>query len=71
MWNINNGERFETYVLPGKAGAGEIGLNGAAARKVLVGDLVILTTLSWMEEEQARQWTPTIVLLDGQNRPLA
>ncbi|MBI3302589.1 MAG: aspartate 1-decarboxylase [Deltaproteobacteria bacterium] len=71
VWNINNGERFETYVLAGKRGTGEICLNGAAARKVQPGDLVIIAAFGWMEEQRARQWSPQVVMVDARNRLIA
>lgn len=65
--NINNGERFETYVIPGTRGKREIGLNGAAARKGQVGDSVIIISYSSVTDEESRSWQPTAVLLDGDN----
>jgi aspartate 1-decarboxylase len=70
IWNINNGARFETYVLPAPRGSGEICLNGAAARLAQVGDLVIVSNFCLMEEEAARRHTATVVLVDAQNAPL-
>ena len=69
IWNVNNGERFETYVLPSDRGSGEICLNGAAARKVQPGDLIIIATFSWMDEQKALRWSPQIVMVDAKNRP--
>lgn len=66
--NNNNGERFETYIIPGKRGSGIICLNGAAARKVQVGDLIIIMSYSWMEEEEARKFRPVVVFPDENNR---
>lgn len=68
IWNVNNGERFETYALEGEAGSGVICVNGAAARKVAVGDLIIIGAFSWLEEEAARRYEPKLVMVDGQNR---
>jgi aspartate 1-decarboxylase len=65
--NINNGERFETYVIPGKRGEREICLNGAAARKGHVGDSVIIISYTSVPDEQAHAWQPTVVLLDDSN----
>lgn len=59
--NNNNGERLETYVLPGPRGSGEITLNGAAARKVAVGDTIILMTYTWLPLEEAKSFNPTLV----------
>ena len=57
----NNGERFETYVIRGERGSGCICLNGAAARKVLVGDTVIIMSYALMDFEEARSFRPSIV----------
>lgn len=59
--NNNNGERFETYIIKGKRGSGCICLNGAAARKVQVGDVVIIIAYALMDFEEAKSYTPTIV----------
>lgn len=69
VWDVNNGERFETYALEGPAGSGVICVNGAAARKVAPGDLIIIGAFTWLEEEAARRHQPKIVMVDGQNRP--
>lgn len=66
--NVNNGERFETYVIPGESGSGVICLNGAAARKGAVGDLVIIISYSAMSDEEARVHRPTVVHVDSNNR---
>ena len=68
IWDVNNGERFETYVLEGEAESGVICVNGAAARKVAVGDQVIIGAFTWMGEEAARAYKPKLVMVDGQNR---
>ena len=65
--NINNGERFETYVIPGVRGQREICLNGAAARKGHVGDEVIIISYTTLSDEEARSYQPTVVLLDDNN----
>jgi aspartate 1-decarboxylase len=62
--NNNNGERFETYVIPGKRGSGVICLNGAAARKVQPGDIVIIMAFAMMEMEEARTFKPAIIFPD-------
>ena len=59
--NNNNGERFETYVIRGERGSGCICLNGAAARKVLVGDIVIIMSYALMDFEEARTFKPKVV----------
>jgi len=66
--NNNNGERLETYVIPGKKGSGVICLNGAAARLVQPGDVVIIMAYAFMEEKEARMYTPLVVMLDGKNK---
>jgi aspartate 1-decarboxylase len=63
--NNNNGERIETYVIVGPRNSGVICLNGAAARKFLPGDVVIVMAYAWMEEEEARRFRPAIVFPDG------
>lgn len=62
--NNNNGERLETYVIPGPRNSGEITLNGAAARKVSPGDVVILITFAMMEFEEAKIFKPALVFPD-------
>ena len=59
--NNNNGERFETYVIRGERGSGCICLNGAAARKVVVGDIVIIISYALMDFEEARTFKPKVV----------
>ncbi len=59
--NNNNGERLETYAIPGPRGSGEVTLNGAAARKVAVGDVLILITYAWMDIEKAKGFNPSLV----------
>ena len=62
--NNDNGERLETYVIPGPRNSGEITLNGAAARKVAVGDTLILITYAFMDIEQAKVFKPSLVFPD-------
>jgi len=69
--NINNGERFETYVIPGKRGSGEICLNGAAARLGEIGDKVIIISYAICTEEEAHGLTPHVIHVDEMNRPVA
>lgn len=66
--NNNNGARLETYVIPGERGSGTICLNGAAARLVQVGDIVIIISYAHMEFEEAKQHQPTLVFPDDNNR---
>jgi len=68
--NIANGKRFETYVIEGEANSGVIGLNGAAARKGSVGDLIIIIAYGHIEKEKAADFKPAIVHVDKDNRPL-
>ena len=63
--NINNGERFETYVIKGEMGSKEIILNGAAARKVQAGDLVIILSYTWIDTEEYDRYSPAIFIADG------
>jgi aspartate 1-decarboxylase len=62
--NNNNGERLDTYVIPGRRNSGEITLNGAAARKVAVGDTLILITYAFMDMEEAKTFKPSLVFPD-------
>jgi len=66
IYNINNGERFSTYVIPGKTG--QIGLNGAAARLVQPGDRLIIVSYAEFTPEEAREYRPRVVLLEENNR---
>lgn len=63
--NINNGERIETYVIKGDRGSGKICLNGAAARKFAVGDLVIIMSYALMTPEEAKSFKPKVVFPDS------
>jgi len=65
--NINNGERFSTYIIPGEAGKKEMCLNGAAARKVHVGDKIIVIAYATMSEKEADEFEPKIVILEDDN----
>ncbi|MFM1807800.1 MAG: hypothetical protein RLZZ242_525 [Bacteroidota bacterium] len=66
--NNNNGERLETYAIPGPRGSGEITLNGAAARKVAVGDVLIVITYALMTPEEAKSFKPALIFPDTNNR---
>ena len=66
--NNNNGERLETYVIRGEPGSGTICLNGAAARKAEVGDIIIIISYAWMTQEEAKSHSPVTVYPDEQNR---
>ncbi len=65
--NINNGERFSTYIIPGERGKKDICLNGAAARKVHKGDKIIIIAYATMSREEAEALKPKIVILDDDN----
>lgn len=68
--NINNGERIETYTIKGKRGSGEICLNGPAARRVAVGDIVIIISYALLDFEEAKNFKPTIVFPDEKTNKL-
>ena len=63
--NNNNGERFETYIIKGERGSGCICLNGAAARKCIVGDTIIIISYALMDFEEAKQFKPSVVFPDN------
>ena len=67
--NVNNGERFDTYVIRGEPGSGTITLNGAAARKGQPGDLIIIIAWAQIEKDEAAGFKPTVVHVDQNNRP--
>lgn len=69
--NNNNGERLETYVIPGPRNSGEITLNGAAARKVAKGDILILIAYAIMEFEEAKAFKPSLVFPDEETNLLS
>jgi aspartate 1-decarboxylase len=69
VYNINNGDRFETYAIEGEAGSGVMCLNGAAARKGMAGDLIIITTFAGLMAEELAKHQPQIVYVDSNNRP--
>lgn len=66
--NMNNGERFETYVIEGAKGSGTIGLNGAAARLAIPGDRVLVLSFMMVPEEKCATWEPKIIFVDKNNR---
>jgi aspartate 1-decarboxylase len=68
IYNINNGERFDTYVIKGGRDSGVISINGAAARKVAVGDQVIIVSYASMDFEVAKSFKPSIVFPDNNNK---
>ena len=69
IYNINNGERFNTYVIRAPRGSGAISLNGAAARRAMVGDLLIICAYSQYTEAELQTYRPVVVLVDERNRP--
>ena len=68
--DIENGNRLTTYVIPGERGSGMLQMNGAAAHLVTVGDLVIVMAYAQVPESQVRDWRPSVVFVDHDNRPL-
>ena len=70
IYDINNGERFSTYIIKGKRNSGTICLNGAAARKVAKGDLIIIATFVQVDDKEAKKWKPQCVFVDDKNKIL-
>lgn len=66
--NVNNGERLETYVIKGERGSGQVCLNGPAARKAAVGDIVIIISYAGMELEEAKKYKPVLIFPDERNK---
>jgi aspartate 1-decarboxylase len=69
IYNIANGERFSTYVIEAPRGSGTISLNGAAARKAMVGDLLIICTYAQYSEAELAAHRPVVIVVDGNNQP--
>lgn len=69
--NVNNGERFSTYVILGKSNSGEICINGAAARKAQVGDIIIIVAYGSYEKSELENYIPNIVIVDDNNKILS
>lgn len=69
IFNINNGARFSTYIILGKRGSGEIGINGAAARLAHKGDKVIIVNYGMLDEAEFAAHQPRVVIVDDHNRP--
>ncbi|WP_250519159.1 aspartate 1-decarboxylase [Caballeronia sp. ATUFL_M1_KS5A] len=68
VWNINNGERFSTYAIKGERGSGMISLNGSAARRAQIGDLIIIAAFALVDERDlSAGWEPNLVFVDAQN----
>jgi len=68
VWNVTNGERFSTYLIRGEKGSGEVGVFGAAGRKVTPGDLVIIAAYAYLEDNEVELFRPKIVLMEKGNR---
>lgn len=68
IWDVDNGARLETYVIPGVPGSGVVCVNGAAARHVSVGDRVIIAAFVQLDDAEARAHTPSVVFVDARNR---
>lgn len=68
IWNIDNGERFVTYAIKGQRGTGMISVNGSAARRAAVGDLIIVAAFAQVPEEQVGTFKPKLVFVDEANR---
>ncbi|MEW6676564.1 MAG: aspartate 1-decarboxylase [Pseudomonadota bacterium] len=68
IYNVTNGERFSTYAIRGQRGSGMISVNGAAARRVAVGDILIIATFAAYSEQEAARHEPTLVYVDDKNR---
>lgn len=68
--NLNNGERLETYIIKGVRGSGEICVNGAAARKVMVGDVIIIMSYAFLDFQEAKLFKPTIIFPDTKTNKL-
>lgn len=68
IWNINNGERFVTYAIRGQRGSGIISVNGSAARRAAVGDLIIIAAFAQVHEDQVAGFQPQLVFVDANNR---
>jgi aspartate 1-decarboxylase len=68
IYDITNGSRLSTYVIPGDPGSGEVGINGAAAHLVQAGDLVILASYGWLDAEEAARHVPKVIFVDESNR---
>jgi aspartate 1-decarboxylase len=69
--NINNGERLETYVITGERGSGQICMNGPAARRVAVGDIIIIISYASMDFEEAKKFKPSLIFPDTATNKLS
>ncbi len=68
IWDIDNGERFQTYTIKGKRGSGVICLNGAAARKVAIGDKIIIAAFGMIDEKELENYAPNVVIVGENNK---
>lgn len=68
IYNINNGNRFSTYIIPGEYGSGVIGVNGAAAHMVTKNDKVIIVNYGMLNEDESQNHQPTVVIVDDENK---
>ena len=68
IWNVTNGERFSTYIILAEAGSGTISMNGGAARRVQVGDRIVIAAFGQFSEEEAANYKPRLVYLDEKNQ---
>jgi len=68
VWDVTNGERLQTYAVPGAPSSGVVCINGAAARKIHVGDLVIVAAYGWLDDRDAAAWQPCIISVDERNQ---
>ncbi len=68
--NIANGERFETYAIPAPAGSKKISLNGGTAHLGKIGDLITIMAFAWVDEAEAENWKPRVIVLGDQNRKI-
>ncbi|MDK2122812.1 aspartate 1-decarboxylase [Parachitinimonas caeni] len=68
IWNVTNGERFSTYAIKAERGSGTISVNGSAARRVQVGDLLIIAAFGQFSDDELKDYAPRLVFVDEQNR---
>lgn len=71
IWNINNGERFITYAIKGERGSGMISVNGSAARRAAVGDLIIIAAFAQLHDDHVAKHSPQLVFVDAHNKQTA
>lgn len=67
VWSLTTGERLDTYAIPGKAGSGEVCMNGAAAHRIKKGEVVIIASFAWMDEKEIEKHSPCLVFVDEHN----